>query len=139
MSVADFAHLLKVSCDRGNAARRRPAHRLGNECDDRLGAQLCDLRLELPGEALTVAAGCLVGLPAAIFAAGRDVVRVDQQRCELLAAPGVAANGERSQGIAVVALSASDEVAALRFADLDEILARQLEGRLDGFRAAITK
>ena len=63
MSVADLAHLLKVSFDWGYAAGRRPAHRLGNECDDRLGAELCDLRLELPGEAFPVVTGRLVGPP----------------------------------------------------------------------------
>ncbi len=50
--------------------------------------------------------------------------------------PLVAADRERAQRVAVVALAARDEVRALRLADLDEILARELERGLDRLRAA---
>ena len=61
---------------------------------------------------------------------------VDQQRRELRAPPLVAADRERAQRVAVVALPPGDEVRALRLPDLDEVLARHLERRLDRLRAA---
>ena len=61
---------------------------------------------------------------------------LDQQRLKLRAAPLIAADRQGAQRIAVVALSASDDMAAFVLADLDEILPRELERRLDRFRAA---
>src|SRR3546814_4036643 len=61
---------------------------------------------------------------------------LDEQRLELRAAPLVAAGGQGPQGVAVVALAAGDDVAALRLALLDEVLSRHLQGRLDGFGTA---
>ncbi len=134
--VADLADALEVAVDRRDGARRGAADRLGDEGDHCLGPQLLDLGLELPGEALAVLARRLVRAPPAILEAGRDVVRLDQQRRELLAPPFVAADGERAQRIAVIALLAADEVAPLGLADLDEVLPRHLERCLDRLRAA---
>src|SRR5206468_108393 len=78
----------------------------------------------------------LVGPLAAILEAGGDVVRRNQQRRKLLAAPLVAADRQRPQRVAVIALLAADEVPALGLTRLDEILPRHLERRLDGLRAA---
>src|SRR3546814_14966418 len=64
------------------------------------------------------------------------VMGLDEQRLELRAAPLVAAGGQGPQGVAVVALAAGDDVAALRLALLDEVLSRHLQGRLDGFGTA---
>ena len=64
------------------------------------------------------------------------MVRLDQQRLELGAAPFVAAGRERAERVAVIALAARDDVAALRLALLDEILPRHLQRRLDRLRAA---
>ena len=61
---------------------------------------------------------------------------VDQERPELPAPPLVAADGERAQRVAVIALPPRDERRALRLPDLDEILARHLERRLDRLGAA---
>ena len=54
-------------------------------------------------------------------------MHLDQQRCELLAAPFVAADGQGTQRVAVIALPARDEVPALRLALLHEVLPRHLE------------
>jgi hypothetical protein len=64
------------------------------------------------------------------------MVHRHQQRLELAAAPGIAAGGQRAQRVAVIALAARDEMAALRLADLDEVLPRHLHRGLDGLRAA---
>ena len=60
----------------------------------------------------------------------------DQQRREWLALPVAAADRERAERDAVIALAARDEMAPLRFAALDEILPRQLERGLDRLGAA---
>ena len=60
----------------------------------------------------------------------------DQERLELRAPPRVSADGEGAERVAVVALAPRDHMAALRLADLDEILARHLERRLDRLRSA---
>ena len=60
----------------------------------------------------------------------------DQQRRELPALPLAAADRERAQRVAVIALTPRDQEAALRLAALDEILPRQLQRRLDRLRSA---
>src|SRR5512134_1423664 len=62
--------------------------------------------------------------------------RLDQEGLELLAPPRVAADGERAERVAVIGLAPADDVRALRLALLDEVLARELERRLDRLRAA---
>ena len=47
---------------------------------------------------------------------------VDQQRRELAATPGIAADCERTERIAVITVTPRDEPGALRLALLDEIL-----------------
>jgi hypothetical protein len=64
------------------------------------------------------------------------VVRLDQQRLELVAAPLVAAGRERAERIAVIALAARDDVARCGSPFLDEILPRHLQRGLDRLRAA---
>src|SRR5205823_8981353 len=63
----------------------------------------------------------------AIFVAGRDPRDVDEEGSELPAAPLVAAHRKRPQRVAVIALAAADEDAALGLADFDEVLPRHLE------------
>ena len=64
------------------------------------------------------------------------MMRLDQQRTELLALPFPAADRERAERDAVIALAPRDDVAPLRLAALDEILARELERGLDRLRSA---
>ena len=61
-------------------------------------------------------------------------MRLDQERREGRAPPFVAARRQRAQRIAVIALAAGDDVAALLLAALGEILPRHLERRFDRFR-----
>ncbi len=61
---------------------------------------------------------------------------VDQQGLELAPPPFVAADRERTERVAVIALATRNEMRALRLADLDEVLARHLQRRLDRFRPA---
>ena len=61
---------------------------------------------------------------------------LDQQGLELGPPPGVAADRKRPQRVAVIALAARDDMGPLGLTDLDKILARHLERRLDRFRAA---
>ena len=60
----------------------------------------------------------------------------DQQGLERRLAQGVAANRERAQRVAMVALAAGNDMAALRLAQLHEILPRHFERRLQGLRPA---
>src|SRR5690606_22062806 len=55
---------------------------------------------------------------------------------EGFAAPGVAADRQRAQRVAVIALPARDEMPAGWLPDLDEILPRQLQRGFDGLRTA---
>ena len=64
------------------------------------------------------------------------MVRVDQERLELGAAPFVAAGGEGAEGVAVVALPPGDDMASGGLALFDEVLAGHLEGRLHRLGAA---
>src|SRR5689334_6110231 len=52
------------------------------------------------------------------------------------AAPRVAAGSKCAQRVAVIALTARDEMLALRLTTLDEILARELDCGFDRFRSA---
>src|SRR2546422_6746694 len=52
------------------------------------------------------------------------------------AAAEVTTHGKRAESAPVVALPAGDDAGARRFAALDEILPRELDRRLGGFRAA---
>ena len=128
--VADLADAAEIALGRRHRAQGRADHRLGDEGHDRVLAQFEDFGLQLVGRAQPIVSLALALLGPAIGEAGRDVMGLDQQRLELLAAPQIAAGGQRAQGVAVIALQPGDDVAALGLADLDVILARQLERRL---------
>jgi hypothetical protein len=64
------------------------------------------------------------------------MMRLDQQRSELFALPLAAPDGQRAERDAMIALPSRDDVLPLRLAAFDEILARELERRLDGLRPA---
>jgi hypothetical protein len=61
---------------------------------------------------------------------------IDEEWFELFAPPGIAAHCQGTQGVAVIALAPRNEMAALRLADLDEVLARHLQRSLYRFRPA---
>src|SRR6185437_12830668 len=86
------------------------------------------------GDPLAVLRLALVRLLEAIGEARRDERDLHQQRVVRRAPPRIAADRERAERVAVIALAAGDEVPALRLADLQEVLPRQLERRLDRLR-----
>src|SRR6185312_13359471 len=104
---------------------------------DGLRTEALDLVLELVGDAAAVGLLGLRGILVAIGEARRDVRRVEQPR--LIAAPPrrMAADRERADGVAVIGLAPRDQPRALLLADLEEILARELERRLDRLGAAL--
>src|SRR5262245_11596583 len=64
------------------------------------------------------------------------MVRLDQQRTELLALPLPASGRKRAERDAVIALAPRDDVAPLRLTAFDEILARELERSFNRLRSA---
>lgn len=130
VAIADLAHALEIARHGGHRAERRADHRLGDEGHHVLRPQALDLALELLGQPLAVGLRRLARSLVTIGVAGADVAHLDQQRLELAPTPGVATGGERPEGVAVVALAPGDQVPALGLAALDEVLARQLQGRL---------
>ena len=102
----------------------------------RSGPTALDGRFELGDQPVGVRFLRFVGAPLAILEAGGHAGDVDQERRELAAAPFVAADRQRAERVAVIALTTADEDAALSFTALDEVLARQLERGLHRLRAA---
>ena len=100
------------------------------------GPEFENFVLERLGGAQSVGLLALTGFLVAVGVARVDVMRVDQQRAELGAAPFVAPGSERAERVAVIALAAGDDVSPLWLSDLDEILPRHLERRLHRFGSA---
>ena len=137
VAIADLAGCAGNSpATAGTAPRVAPGYRLGDEGDHAAGAGLEDGLLQLVRHAHAVLLLGLAFLAIAVGVARRDVPGAHQQRPELRAAPRVAADGERAQRVAVIALPPADEMRAVRLADLEEVLARELERRLHAFRPA---
>ncbi len=137
MAIADLAHFAEIALGRRHASGGGADHRLGDEGRDRVGPEPQEFGLELVGKARDEIGVALVIALLAIREGRRHMAEGGrQQRRVGLAAPGVAASGERTQRIAVVALPARNEAAALFLAALHEILSRQLDACLDRFRSA---
>jgi hypothetical protein len=136
VTVADLTHGAEVAGHRRHRAHGRADHRFGNEGDHRFRTELLDGRLQLSREAADVGLVGFVRRLIAIGVAWANVGDVDQERLELAAPRGVAADGQRAERVAVIALPPGDEAPPLRLADLDEVLARYLERRLDRLGAA---
>src|SRR5262249_15134670 len=130
IAVADLADAPEIARHCRHRAERRPRYRLGDEGDDAAGPRLEDGLLQLVGHPR---AGLLLGLAflaVAVGVAGCNVAGAHQERPELRAAPRVAADGERAQRVAMIALAPADEMRAMRLADFQVVLARELERRL---------
>src|SRR5262249_9654364 len=134
VAIADLAHALEISRHRGDGAQGGAHDRLGDEGDDVLAAELFELALELLRQAFAVGLRRLVSATVAVFISRGYMVRLDQQRGECPALPLPAADCERTERNAVIALTSCNDVPALDFAALDEVLARELERRLHGLR-----
>src|SRR5690606_36756052 len=136
MTVADFTDAAEIIANRRHGPRRRADDRLGDEDDDGFRAQFSKLFFQRAGGARRIVLLTFVFALEAIGKAGIDMVGFGEQRTKLLAPPLVAAGGQRAQRIAMIALAAADDVAVLRLVNLDEILARHLQRRLDRLRPA---
>ena len=134
--VADLAHTLEVAGRWRRAALRGAADGFGDEGDHRLGAKRLDFCVEFGRQALTVGGERFAGAKVAIGVRRRDVVAWKQHRGELLAPERIAADRQRAERVAVIALPAADEVLALRLAHLDAVLPRHFERSLHRLRAA---
>ncbi len=136
VAIADRPDALEIIADRRDRARGRADHGLGHECDDAIRADLDKLVLQrLRGSRRII--GVALAFPLHSIGVARvDVMGLDQQGLELGSPPGVAADRERAKRVAVIALAPRNDMGPLRLADLDEILARHLERRLDRLRAA---
>jgi hypothetical protein len=136
VAIANLAHAREITRHSGSRAQGGADHRLGDESDDGVAAELLDPAFELAGQARAIVLRRLLGPTLAIFVDRRDMVRLDQQRSELLTLPFPAAGRQRAERAAVIALAARDDVSPMRLPKLDEVLARELEGSLDRFRPA---
>ena len=133
---AQCPHALEIARRGRHRATGGANHRLGAEADHVLRAEIDDGVFQFLQQPGRVVVHVLPRTPFAVLEAGRDARHVHQHRFEMAAPVFVAAQGQRAQRVAVIALAARDEDAAPGFAILHEILARHLQRRLDGFRAA---
>ncbi len=134
--VTDVPHGPEISRDCRHASRGRTHYGLGAKSDDVLGSESAKLVVQLPSQPIHVLRVGLPRRPVVICEAGGDVTeRGCQNRLVGCAPREVAAEGERAEGIAVIALSPCDEPSAAKLALLDEVLASKLEGTLHGLRA----
>ncbi len=136
MAIADRPDALEIVADRRRRAQGGADYGFGDEGDHALGADLDDLVLERLSRPRRIVSVALARAAQAVGIAGVDMVSLDEKRLELRAPPGISSGGERSQGVAVIALTPGDDATALRLADLDKILARHLERRFDRLRTA---
>ena len=136
MAVADLADALEIARHRWDRTGRRTDHRLGDEAGDGLRPQTQDFGLQLVGDPAAIGFRSLVRCPVAIGVARADMADAHEQRLELGAAPHVPAGGQSTQRIAVIALPPGDDVVPPGLADLQEVLPRHLERRLDRLGAA---
>ena len=114
----------------------RADHGFGHESDHPIGPDRDELILQRLGGSRRIIRIALALPLQPVGVAGVDVMGLDQQGLELGASPGVSADRERAERIAVIALAPRDDMGPLRLADLDEILARHLQRRLDRLGAA---
>ena len=134
--VADLADAGEIAIKRRHRAKRRTDHRLGHERHDIPCAQPQDFRFQLVGDAQREC-GLALSVPhLAIGIAGGDMAGLDKDRIIDLPPPGVAARRQRAERVAVIALASGNDMAPVRLAGLDEILACELQRRLDGLRPA---
>src|SRR5262249_50285455 len=136
VAVADVAHALKIARNRGDRAQGGANDRLGDKGDDVRAPELLDLEFELLRQPLAVGLRALVRPTSGLVEPRGHVVLCDQKGGKLLALPLSAADRERTERDAVIALASRDDVSPLRLAAFDEILAREFERGLDRLGAA---
>ena len=134
--ITDLAHALEVPGRRRHRAGGGADHGFSTETDHAPWPGGLDRGFEFVEQALGVPPFAFADGLVAVGITRRDAQHVHQQRRELLAPPLIAAHRQRTERVAVVALAPGDEEGALGLADLDEVLARQLERGFHRFGAA---
>ena len=134
--VADLADAFKITGHGGHGARSGADDRLGDEADDVFRSQPQQFFFQFIGDAQAISFGRLARLPIPVFVAGCDMRGVYHERGEGLFAPGVSADSEGGERVAVIALTPGDEARALGLANLEAILPGQFQRRFDRFGAA---
>ena len=127
VAIADGADVLEVVGDRRNRAGGGAHDGLGDKGHDGVGSEFENPVLKRLRRSGGVGRVLLAGELVAVGVARIDVVRVDQERFELGAAPLVAAGGKGAEGVAMVALPARDDVAAGGLTFFHVVLAGHLE------------
>ena len=136
MAVANVADAFEIARDRWHRARGRADHGFRDKCHHCLRAQPLDFALERRRRPLAVRFRALARLGKAIFEARIDQRHVDQQGLVRFAPPLAPAGRERAERIAVIAEPTRDHAASAVIPTLEMVLPRELERRLDRFRAA---
>ena len=133
MAIAHLAHGGEVAGLGRHTSRRGPDDRLGHERDHAARPDALELGLEFGGQTRHVAGTRLIGGLVAEGEAWRHVAHVRHQQRLVDAPPGrMATDRERAERVAVIALTAGDEVDALRFPAFHEVLPRHLQAGFDG-------
>ena len=135
VAIADLADLREVFGLRLDGSAHRRHDGLGDERRDTLRADPQDLSFQLV-RARHVARGIRQPERTAVAVDRRDVRHVQQHRQVFGPPADSTAHGQAAQGRAVIARPAADHLVALRLAPIDVVLARHLEGHLDGLRSA---
>ena len=137
--VADFAQHWPIVVRRHHRSHGT-GNRLGDDARDRIRSLELDHVLDGPHAALAALLGGLATELAAVEVGLRHVERAGHQG--LIVSPWiemVPTEGHGSSGCAVIGILAADELDAAGLADPLEIGAGQLDGCLDGLRAAAGK
>ena len=135
IAIADLAHGPEITRHWGEHTRSCAPHGFRHKGHHPVLAQTKNGLLELAGQAQSVHLGGFAISQLAVGVAGGQVRGRHQQRGKGFAAPGIAANGQGAQRIAVVTLTPGDEVLALGLSDLDKILAGHLQRGFDRLRS----
>ena len=136
MTIADFTDPFEIAFHRWQHPGGSAAHRFGDEGGDGVGAQTLDFGLKLVGGTKAIFFFAFTVPAVTIGITRRDVAGLDQDRLERLTPERIAADGQRPQGIAVVALATGDKAGARRLSDFQKILARHFQRRLDSLGTA---
>ncbi|KFA74370.1 hypothetical protein S40288_06678 [Stachybotrys chartarum IBT 40288] len=135
--VAHAPHARQVAPRRRDAARRRAAHRLGDEGYHRPRPDPAELVVQLPHQPRGVRFLRLVLVPPAVVVRGAHEAHVVQQQRAVVGrlAGQVAAHAHGADRVPVVGLPPRDEPRPRRVALLHEVLPRELQRRVRGLAA----
>ena len=127
MAVAHLAHGFEVARHGREHTGGCAAHGFSHKGDHAAFAVRGHGAIQLVGQSRNVGSITLALGLLPVRITGRDMGGINQNRSKRRTAPSVAANCQRTQGVAVIALSAGDKPGALRLALVHKILPRHLQ------------